>query len=233
MYNSIFLLSFLDKSRIIRGNFATTLSIGTIRTFITDSWRFVVTLSRYSICSLTEPVSPLPSSAAVAEIREFFAIISSLTKFIRLSSFSISTLTVLFTTGFAAGFADDCDGAAAGFATGAAAAAGAGAALGSGAAFGSSAGLFSTGFSGSAGLAGAAITYSEQNASSISDTLLTASLTSSAVLPEIKIRLNVSSNFSSSISCAVGDETMISPSFSNALNTRNALAAFNTQASST
>ncbi len=177
----------------------------------------------------------MPSSAAVAEISEFLAMISSLTRFIRLSSFSISTLTVLFTTGFAAGFEEDWeDAGAAGAGFGAGAAAGTGAALVSGAALtASSAGLLSAGFSGSAGCAGAAVTYSEQYASSISDTLLTASLISSEVLPEIKIRLKVSSNFSSSISCAVGDETMISPSFSNALNTRNALAALSTQASST
>jgi len=49
--NSIFLFRRLDKSRIILGNLFTTLSIGTIRTFITDSCRFVVILSRYSICS--------------------------------------------------------------------------------------------------------------------------------------------------------------------------------------
>ena len=228
--------SFLDRSRIMRGNLATTLSMGTIRTFITDSCRFVVTLSRYSICSLTEPLSPLFSSAAVAEISEFLAMISSLTRFIRLSSFSISTLTVLFTTGFAAGLFDDEDAdAAAVFAAGAGAAVGTGA-LGAGAAtavFPSSAGFGSAGFSGSAGFADAVSVYSAQKASSISDTLLTASLISPAVLPEIKIRLNVSSNFSSSISCAVGADTMISPSFSSALNTRNALAAFNTHASST
>ena len=37
IYNSIFLPSFLFRSRIIRGNLLNTLSIGIIRTFITDS----------------------------------------------------------------------------------------------------------------------------------------------------------------------------------------------------
>ena len=40
------------KSRIIRGKRLTTLSIGTIRTFITDSCKFVVILSRYSTCAI-------------------------------------------------------------------------------------------------------------------------------------------------------------------------------------
>ena len=37
MHNSIFLFNLLERSRIISGNLFTTLSIGTIRTFITDS----------------------------------------------------------------------------------------------------------------------------------------------------------------------------------------------------
>jgi len=51
IYNSIFFPNLRERSRIIRGNLFTTLSIGTIRTFITDSCRFVVIRSKYSICS--------------------------------------------------------------------------------------------------------------------------------------------------------------------------------------
>ena len=100
MYNSIFLSSFLLKSLIIRGNLLTTLSIGIIRTFITDSCKFVVTLSRYSICSLKLWLMLSEPSSLLAETRPFFAIISSLTRFISTSSFSISTRTVC-PTGFA------------------------------------------------------------------------------------------------------------------------------------
>ena len=67
---------------------------------MTDSCKEVVTLSRYSICSFTA-VLDVPDTAD-ADTREFFAIINSLTRFIKVSSFSISTLTVLFTTGLLA-----------------------------------------------------------------------------------------------------------------------------------
>ncbi len=77
----------------------TTLSIGTILTFITDSCRLVVTLSKYSICSFTL----LFLSPTEAETSEFFAIINSLTKFMSTSNFSMSTRTVRLTTGLETG----------------------------------------------------------------------------------------------------------------------------------
>ena len=95
MYNSIFLFNLRFKSRIIRGNRLTTLSIGTMRTFITDSCRFVVTRSKYSICSWNACAFAIcpDGEAAPADTSPFFAIISSLTRFIRTSSLSISTRT--------------------------------------------------------------------------------------------------------------------------------------------
>ena len=107
MYNSIFLFNLRFKSRIIRGNRFTTLSIGTIRTFITDSCRLVVTLSRYSIFSLNvefDDKSAVPS-AEETETKAFFAMISSLTRFIKTSNLSISTRTErLATFPFVTGF---------------------------------------------------------------------------------------------------------------------------------
>ena len=100
IWSSIFLSSFLLRSRTIRGKRFKTLSIGTIRTFITDSCRFVVTLSKYSICSLN-PLSFLCSFVALLETNPFFAMINSLTRFIKTSSFSISTRTVRPIAGFA------------------------------------------------------------------------------------------------------------------------------------
>ena len=123
---------------------------------------------------------------AADDTSEFFAMISSLTRFISTSSFSISTLTVLFTTGllapFLAGALPPC---AAGAAAGAAAAAGAGEA---GAAVSSFAGwavsaapdssLASTAFSLASPLAmaSAALTFSPITFS-ISDTLMMAAST--------------------------------------------------------
>ena len=68
---------------------------------------------------------------------------------------------------------------------------------------------------GSASATGAAaswITYCSHNASSISETLLIAAITSSFVFSDINIRLKERSNFSSSISCTLGEDTIISPS---------------------
>ena len=225
IYNSIFLSNFLDKSRTIRGNLLTTLSIGTIRTFITDSCKFVVTLSKYSICSLKFALCEF--SCVDIDTKEFFAIISSLTKFIRESNFSISTRTVLFTTGLpATGF----------FSAAGAAAFAAGAATG----------FFSSTFAGAEGSATAAAvvvpmlclcilvkSITSPITLSISETLRPALITSSRVLSVTTIRLKSLSNFSSSISCAGGLETIISPFSSIALNTRNALAALRTQESCT
>ena len=58
-------------------------------------------------------------------------------------------------------------------------------------------------------------------------------VTVSKSLSVITITLKSRSNFSSSISCVDGTETMISPSSSNALNTKNDLAAFKIHASCT
>ena len=190
MHNSIFLFNLLERSRIIRGNLFTTLSIGTIRTFITDSWRLVVILSRYSICSWNDWFWKLPPSWEPMDTRLFFAIISSLTWFISASSFSISTRTVRFVTGLPAGFDLVC------------------------------AGLFSLCTACSAGFAAdvfagrfsctfpswnrVAVFTSSPTASAISDTFLTAFKISSNAALDDKNKLKSSSKRSSSISWELG-----------------------------
>ncbi len=224
----------------MRGNLFTTLSIGTILTFITDSCRLVVTLSKYSICSLIPLCAAPPFCIMVASeaaTREFLAIISSLTRFINTSSFSISTRTVRFTTGLP----PDCFAAAGCFAAGAAVCAcGVCTAAGATAVPASlfSASLCILSLCSSASLLSSSSFITERSMASaftdsISDTLPIAAITLSTEASVIRIKEKSKSKRSSSISCADGLETIISPSSSTALNTRNALAAFNRQLSCT
>ena len=245
----------------MRGNFCTTDSIGTIRTFITDSWRLVVTLSRYSICSLNAELAEASLLVALIDTREFFAIISSLTRFIKESSFSISTRTVRFTTGLldAAFFSCLEDVADAGcvsctvvvssnfsaaFSTGSTDtvrsdfAADRFTGADTGTSFSISAFAAGSSLSGSSVPAARPVGACERSSSpptarSISDTDSAAAITSSSVLSESTNMLKSFSNCSSSISCAEGLDTIISPRLSIALNTRKALAAFRMQLSCT
>ena len=151
----------------------------------------------------------LPLSCSVAATREFFAMINSLTKFIRTSSFSISTRTVRFTTGLETVFFSGVACAPAFFSAG-------------------SSTFFTSceGFVSSSGISiTAPVTFS------ISDTFCAALITVSKSCSEITTRVKSRSNFSSSTSCADGTETTISPFSSIALNTRNALAALSRQLS--
>ena len=119
------------------------------------------------------------ASLAVAETREFFAIISSLTRFISTSSLSISTLTERLATGL-----PDLAGAlAAGLLACAA----------------SAAGLLACAVS-AAGVSSLFIVITSPTASFISDTFLTTSRTFSRDSLVITNILNSKSNFSSSIS---------------------------------
>ena len=223
IWSSIFLLSFLLKSLIIRGKRFTTFSIGTILTFITDSCRLVVTLSRYSICSLNAASLLVSSSVEFIDTSPFLAIISSLTRFIRTSSFSISTRTVRPTAGFAVDFLAAGCAASAGLAA-ALAAAGCAAGFGFSASLGSSLTGSGSGFT-SGSVASKTISNGPTIASLTSETFSTAALTLSRLSFVKYTRLKSISNFSSSISCTSGTAFITSPSSSNALNTRNALAA--------
>ena len=194
----------------------------------------VATLSRYSICSFTVPLT-IPAELA-ADTRPFFAMISSLTRFIRTSSFSVSTRTVRLTTGLPAGFLLPVPPACASFP--AAGSAGAGTVSffsGSGAGAASSfagAGAASGAFAASGS---AAFTCEGSNSPisqpSISETFIMISLTLSSLSSAASMRLKENSNFSSSISCAEGTDIAISPMSSRPLNTRKALAAFSMQLS--
>ena len=83
-------------------------------------------------------------------------------------------------------------------------------------------------FSSSAPPSNAAIGISSPVTVSISDTAFAAALIFSKSVSSLsKKKENSSSNFSSSISCDDGLYTMICPKSSTALNTKNALAAFN------
>ena len=168
---------------------------------MTDSCRFVVTLSRYSICSLKP--APVAPSVLEADTSEFLAMISSLTRFISTSSFSISTRTVLFTTGFPPFLSVCC-------LTGA---------LFCGAAAGLVSGFPATtaGFSSGSSFTDVSILITSPTTEAISDTFSAALMISSSGWSEIMIRLNSRSNFSSSISCAEGLQTMISAFSSTAL----------------
>ena len=187
---------------------------------MTDSCKLVVTLSRYSTCSLNSfPTFPME---LVAETSEFFAMISSLTRFMRESSFSMSTRTVRFTTGLdTAFFSVFLAGAASAFATGATAAFS----------------VFASSFLGSSGSSSTVTavfgSHAAPLADSISDTFRTAASSLSRLHSVMQIREKSKSNFSSSISCTGGQDTITSPSSSIALNTRKALAAFKIQVSCT
>ena len=166
----------------------------------------MVTLSRYSICSLKFWLCCI-CSAALDATSPFLAIISSLTRFMRTSSFSISTRTDLFTTGF-----DDvlaCAGLALSLA---------------GALLLPAVSAFSSTL-----VSSSLMTICSPSASLISDTFLTVATTLSRGSLDIMNILKSRSNFSSSMSCVDGIDLMISPSSSRFLNTRNALAAFNIQ----
>ena len=160
--------------------------------------------------------------------------ISSLTRFISESSFSISTRTVLFTAGFPAAFL-----------AGALPPLFAGAAL---SAFATSvvfascassffaSGSFSAGAAASGSEASSALLLSDEppsntppNASAISDTLLMAVIIGASSPSEDMRTLNSNSKFSSSISWVEGFAATTSPNSSIALNTRNALAALSRQ----
>ena len=152
--------------------------------------------------------------------------ISSETRFIRTSSFSISTRTVLFTTGLPKGFLPP-----AGPAAGALPAAGAGA--GAAPCAGTAAGAAAAAGAGSGASSAAAFSASRSNSPhshpATSETDLTISMTFSFDSSVIITRLNEKSNFSSSISCVLGSETTISPISSIPLNTRKPLAALRIQ----
>ena len=185
----------------------------------------VVTLSRYSICSLKLLSLLVFWALELMDTRPFFAMISSLTRFIRTSSFSISTRTVLPTAGFTFFFSDFLAASFFGsFFTAVALACFAGFSF----FFSSSWDVFSSDLS--APLSGSL--NSPTIASLTSDTFSMAALIFSGLSFVKYTRLKFISNFSSSISCTSGTAFITSPSSSNALNTKNALAAFKRQDSS-
>ncbi len=186
----------------------------------------VVTLSKYSICSSNALFCAF--SCVETDTSEFLAIISSLTRFIRTSSFSISTRTVRLTTGFPppcflSGVFPLCAAAAGALWVTAALAA-----------------AFSAGVPAALSTAVPPVISSTSVSPttrlytfSISETRSMTFVTTSIVESETTIRLNSVSNRSSSISCADGRDTIISPISSIDLKTRNARAAFNIQLSCT
>ena len=168
----------------------------------------------------------MPSSSDALATRPFFAIISSLTRFISTSSFSISTRTER-PTGLTPGFADA---ACAGFL----AADGAGffsVESCAGASFLCSSFDASAGALSSSVLRGSLISVS--TASLISDTFFMISSILEASSSVTNTMLKSKSNFSSSMSCTEGIDLITSPCPSRFLNTRNALAALRIQLGST
>ena len=147
--------------------------------------------------------------------------ISSLTRFISTSSFSISTLTDLLTTGLLEDLVVAPDLLAA-----------AGALLLSATATADESDFLATEVSSASPVLGTFVIF-VANTCLISDTFSTAFLTVSISFSVITTIVNSNSNLSSSISCAEGSDLIISPNSSTALNTRNALAAFKIQFSST
>ena len=175
---------------------------------------------------MLEAVSP--SSDILADTSPFFAIISSLTRFISTSSLSISTLTVwltalllaaaaffacvsiegFFVSSFFASFEDVASDT-------------------------SVCSVFASSLLSVSSLSGKGVVIALASADFISDTFLIIPDISSMLSFDTTTIVNFLSNFSSSISCVEGSDLMTSQCPSRFLNTRNALAAFNIQFSST